>query len=452
MNTGQAQIANCTFRNNQAVGGGTTSGQYDYFGGSVGGAIANRVGSLAITASTFTNNEAVSAAGTANATGGAIDNDDGSQPASGDTSPSPAVATAAISDCRFTSNQAVGGTGAYAGGGAIVDQGTGAALTLSDDTLTDNRAAGGANAPGAGGSDTSGGFFAMGDGSYADAAGGGIANLDGANLSLSGSQLSGNVAAGGSCSVPVPSSEAPGLNPRGQRQGGAIFNGNAGAVVLDTTLANNRAVGGNNALGIGSGAAGGAIENAGQEAGWHYGSLNVVGATLIGNLVIAGHGGSQPTNLTNGLAAGGGIDDSSPGADAVLGCAFIGNQAIGAAGGTGQNGGPAMGGAVQVADTGSRYGSLLLSACNLLGNRALGGAGGTPITSATTPDRRSHHHRRRPRRQRGRRRHRARIGPRVWPARHRQRGRQPNHRQLRARRRRWPRRRHGRPGHRRRRL
>jgi hypothetical protein len=371
LNSGQAQISNCTFQNNQAVGGGVATSQPHGFSSSAGGAIANSAGDIAINASTFTNNETISVAGYANAGGGAIDNDNGANPATGPGNP--ILATAAVADCTFSGNQALGGAGATAQGGAIFNRGVGSIVTLSASMITSNRAladsggAGDANSP------------------LADAAGGGVANLDGALVTIDNSQLSGNQAVGAASNVPVPTWQYARALGAGAGMGGGIFNGNAGLTALDSTLTSNRAQGGNNSTGLGSGAEGGAIANGGDGADWPFGYLDLAGTTLMNNVAFAGRGGTQATGFNNGFAAGGGIDDSLPGADTILGCSLIGNQAIGATGGSGQNGGPAMGGAIEVLDSGSQIASLLLSASTLLGNRAIGGTGGTAATVAPPP-------------------------------------------------------------------
>src|SRR5262249_58839786 len=71
LNLGSAAISNSTFTGNQALGGGSGT----FFGGSVGGAIANSHGaSLTVSNSTFTTNAAISATGPFFATGGAVEN------------------------------------------------------------------------------------------------------------------------------------------------------------------------------------------------------------------------------------------------------------------------------------------------------------------------------------------------------------------------------------------
>src|SRR5438105_2798513 len=112
---GTATIAGCTLANNQVSGGGT----FDIIGGSAGGALSNEGGAtVTVTDSSFSNNQAVSAAGGPYfAPGGAFDNDVGS--------------TATVSNCQFTANQAIGPSGGASGfGGAIANENNGSTLSV----------------------------------------------------------------------------------------------------------------------------------------------------------------------------------------------------------------------------------------------------------------------------------------------------------------------------------
>jgi hypothetical protein len=360
-NEGQAVISSTTFQDNQALGGGTT----DFFGGSVGGAIANTSGGhLIVTGSTFTNNEAVSAAGTGYfATGGAIENDAGPD--------LNLPSTANISDSTFTGNQAIGGTGSSANGGGLDNQGSGATMSVTKSTLTGNRALGGSDA-----------------GAGVEGLGGGIMNVVGSTLVVDNSTLTDNLAQGGSYNTPT-SGNLPFGPSAGAGQGGGILNGAATATITDTTLNNNEATGGPNILGPGSFATGGGIENFGNALVDIPGSLTVIGCTLRGNEAIAGTGGVFNTGVPTGFAAGGGIDDSFDGHATVLDSTLINNSALGSAGGIAQPGGIAMGGGISVGSS-TLFGmtdnsTLVLSDSTLTNNRAFGGTGGGPAYGVIDP-------------------------------------------------------------------
>src|SRR5262249_55504046 len=110
LNLGTAKVLGCEFLDNQAVGGGAL----DDIGGSAGGAIDNFGGptggaSLTVSNSMFSNNRAVSAAGSAGGDlyygiGGAIENNAG---LNGSSSGQPS--TAAITNSAFLNNLAAGG-------------------------------------------------------------------------------------------------------------------------------------------------------------------------------------------------------------------------------------------------------------------------------------------------------------------------------------------------------
>ncbi len=370
LNEGSANVINSTFQNNQAVGGGTG----DFFGGPVGGAIDNYNGAmLLVTGSTFTGNEAVSAAGPYAASGGAIENDAGFPDAKGNfTHPS----TAYISDSTFTGNQAVGVAGAIANGGALDNQGTGATMFVTNCTLSGNRALGGD-----GGTASSNG----------EGLGGGILNVLDATLVVDDSRLTGNKAVGGNNGTPVDT-DLPFGPSVGGGQGGGILNGDATAVIISTTLADNEAVGGSNATGPGSFATGGGIENFGTALAGQPDVLRVINSTLNGNEAIAGHGGPGATGATGvptGFAAGGGIDDAFSGTAFVVDSTLTGNAAVGGAGGQSQPGGAALGGGIAVGFT-TLFGmtdnsTLELTDSTLTGNAAVGGAGGNVLVIVDPP-------------------------------------------------------------------
>lgn len=163
--TGTFTVSHSEFRDNQAVGGlgGSAPGG---FGTGAGGAIGNvaRLGDaiLAVSHSTFLDNRAVGgAAGTGapaqDGRGGAIAN----YMFGGLIPPVTVTATASIDHSTLLGNQAVGGIGPTGGngqGGGIANL-NGAVLTVSDSLIALNQAIGGAGASGNGGNGQGGGIF-----------------------------------------------------------------------------------------------------------------------------------------------------------------------------------------------------------------------------------------------------------------------------------------------------
>jgi hypothetical protein len=366
LNEGGALINNSIFMSNQAIGGSAS----DFFGGSVGGAIANTLGGkLVVTASTFTGNQAISAAGNFGAMGGAVENDAGLD----QTHPS----TAYLSDSTFTGNQAIGAAGGIANGGAIDNQGTGATMMVNNCTLTGNRALGG------GGGD--------GKTMTAEGMGGGIMNVFGASLIVDNTTFTANQAVGGNGNTPQPGNLPFGPSA-GAGQGGALLNGGGTVTVVGSTFTGNRAVGGSNTMGPGSFATGGAMENFGSGLTPTPGELTVLDCKLTGNVAVAGRGGPIAPGMpptSTAFAAGGGIDTSFAGQLSVLDTTLTGNHAIGGAGGSTQMGGAAYGGGISVGFpvlfgmTDSATATLTDS--TLLSNAALGGTGGPPAVWVPPP-------------------------------------------------------------------
>src|SRR5205807_2522435 len=113
----------------------------DFFGGSVGGGIANSHGaSLTVGGSTFTGNQEVSAAGAAGTTGGAVDSDAGVN--------NDVPSSATISSSTFVNNACLSAGQSTGNGGAIDNQGPGVTMTVTDCTVIGNRSVGGAGADG----------------------------------------------------------------------------------------------------------------------------------------------------------------------------------------------------------------------------------------------------------------------------------------------------------------
>jgi hypothetical protein len=326
-------VSQCTFENNLAKGGSNATG------GAQGGAIADRPSvSATFLSCSFTGNQANSGGGT-DAEGGAIDNRVG--------------ATVTISDSQFISNSALGsGLGAFAGGGAVDNSQT---MAIANSLFTDNSAQGG---PTADGVNTNG-----------QAVGGAIVTGAGLNngvtviLTLSNSIVASNEAIGGSGGSTLH-------NPfTGTAVGGGITNINGGTLnVTGCTITGNQALGGASASGSGGYAAGGGIENANEC------TLNLTNSTVSSNLC---QGGAGSSGAAGGIATGGGIDNSSGALAIITDCTLSLNESLGGAGGTGANGGTAVGGGISDATNplfgGTDTSSLVVSNCQIIGNVAQGG-------------------------------------------------------------------------------
>jgi hypothetical protein len=161
-------LSQCTFENNMAKGGSTTTAT------SYGGAIEDNTGvDLAVLNCLFTGNQ-VDSGGGPGASGGAIDNS--------------VADTVTISDSQFLTNSAIGsGIGALALGGAVDNFQT---MTIANSLFTGNRALGGPMgvSSSAGGVGQGGALFT----------GGGLVNGVTVILTISNSIVAGNEAVGGS--------------------------------------------------------------------------------------------------------------------------------------------------------------------------------------------------------------------------------------------------------------
>ncbi len=377
LNLGTASVEACTFSNNQATGGGA----FDNLGGSVGGAIDNFGGpqggsNLKVSDSVFDGNQAVAAGGAYYfGLGGAFESDSGLNaynPALADAS------TAAFTKCTFVNNVATGGPNAIADGGAIVNEGFGTTLSLTDCTVSGNLAVGGG-----------GDGITTGD---SEGNGGGIDNAVGTTLNIVRCTIANNVAQGGDNAVLSDSDPFASV-----ACGGGIEN-NANSVlnISDSVITGNRAKGGNMTTqpGPGGDALGGGISNS-EFANFndYYtvtpplppGTVNMTDCLVADNSAIAGRGGpGVNTNLVNaqgGFAFGGGVDTSHNGSISnIKDSTIIDNEAAGGAGGSGNNGGDAYGGGL-----GAGYGILMavpegsqLTVTNsvVASNQAIGGLGG----------------------------------------------------------------------------
>ena len=301
--------------------------------------------------------------------------------------------TVTIAGMRITDGRAGGGAPVIAGvGGGILNHGN---LTLSGDVLSDNQAVGDPNASPIGrpGAALGGGLAnlgtatltvfrsaflhnqalaATGSGTSAGSgSGGAIVNLDSAAADITDSLFAGNVAHGGSgCSG---TTDATG--------GGGAINNTSTVTVTGSTFLHNQAIGGNDSVGLvrpGLGV-GGAITSGGPIG--PAAELVVSDCTFDHNQAIGGDGNQSsgnPTPTVNGPneAFGGAIHLSSGTANSIRGCTIEDNAVIAGAGGTGQNGGLAWGGGLDVFNGFGNGASAAVNNCTIDHNTVLGGPGG----------------------------------------------------------------------------
>ena len=354
LNKGTAAVTASTFRGNQALGGGSSS----FFAGSVGGAIDNFGGhtggaQLTVDDSIFINNQAVSAAGPYGGSGGAIENNSGPNQRHS--------STAVIRNSTFMDNLATGGDGATGNGGALVNEGMGAAMTVSGCTLTGNRSVGG---PGGDGETT-----------LSQGIGGGILNaFPGATLMVTDSAFLNNQARGGDRATITAD------NPlTGGGLGGGLENAAGGtATVLSSTFSGNQARGGAAAgFGPGGSGVGGAIQNSNSLPPSPRAMLTIMDSMLIGNQALGGQGGGGASTFPGGLGVGGAIDDSFFSDAVITHCMLIANQAIGGHGE--QHGGDGLGGGIAVGFNAllgfTDQSTVQVSGSTIDGNVAGGGSG-----------------------------------------------------------------------------
>jgi hypothetical protein len=229
-------------------------------------------GSLAVTDSTFTANQATGGFGGGFVPMGVTAGGPGADGMGGGLGI--AGGTAVITDSTFTANQATGGAGgldiaggnggAGTGGGLDIAGGT---VAVTDSTLSANQATGGA------GGNTLGGFFGSTGGPGGAGMGGGL-DIAGGTVAVTDSTLSANQATGGAGG----SGGARGGTGGGGMGGGLDIAGGTVAVT-DSTLAANQATGGMGGSPGGSAGSGtgGGIVNAS--------TLTLTGATLSTNAV-----------------------------------------------------------------------------------------------------------------------------------------------------------------------
>ncbi|MCO6459234.1 MAG: hypothetical protein J5I93_28325 [Pirellulaceae bacterium] len=255
----------------------------------------------------------------------------------------PTGSTASISGVTITGGLATddgSSPGTGQGGGVLNVFGS---LTLTDALITGNQAVGDLGQNGQGG---------------------GIYDVVG-SLSLVDSTISGNQALGGELG--------------GIAQGGGVYSFGSTATASNSSITGNQALGADDTFGTGGGAAqGGGIFS--EISSW----LLIDEASISGNQAIGGAGLAGPIGSSGGTAEGGGIYSQSSSfeflsAPGVTGTTISGNQAVGGAGGDGDqlgvggNGGSAAGGGIfaGLSDTWVQYNSTLSS------NLAQGGDGGS---------------------------------------------------------------------------
>ena len=297
-------VTQSIFTNTLASGGSFTDPVTE---GSAGGAIDSQGPSLTVTASAFTNNQAVGpATGTGEGNGGAINNS------------SPAT----ITNSSFNGNLALGRS---TNGGAISagenELTTPPLMAISNCTFLSNlaKAADGAN-------DFTEKFGGQ-------ALGGAIASA--APLTITASAFTDNLAKAGD--------HGNNLNPidggpfADSAYGGGVINIASSLSVSNTTFFGNRAIGGSSVAGVSGTAVGGGV------ASEIFASTTLTNVTLVGNQAIGGSGGP---GYTGGTAFGGGFYNGVDSTGAVSDSLFSGNLAAGGSGGSGAAGGVGAGGAI----------------------------------------------------------------------------------------------------------
>jgi uncharacterized protein (TIGR03118 family) len=379
-----------------------------------GGAVANiSGGTLTVTNSTFTDNQAV---GAVRGTGGALVSDAGS--------------SLVLSHSTFMGNQAIttNDGGAFKGaalGGAVLSAGASQA-TVSFTTFVGNQSHG-ANGPDGGpgqnggnaGTAVSGALdneavsmlvaaasstmtvdhsWFFGNQAVGGTGGNGGAGGNGGNGGPPGLNVVGGAINDGGSTLTVTSSMFIGNEAIGGRggDGGAGGNGGSGspggAGAISATRPPTNLTGGvpipailhvsnsvfldNEAIG-GAGGAGGSGGNGGAGAAGQGGALRAVIATwdvtdsiFVANQAIGGAGGSL--GGAGGAGQGGALYNATGSAGTVIGSLFVLNAATGGAGGLGGNGGNGLGGAAFNDATSS----LSLQTSGIIFNSARGGAGG----------------------------------------------------------------------------
>src|SRR5262245_16473173 len=291
-------------------------------GSAIGGGIFSSDGAtMTIVSSAIKGNLALGGPGGGEAAGGGIVNAFGS--------------TLHVQKSVLSGNEARGTDGPSIGqaiGGAISSS-FGSSAYISDSVLSGNRAVAGG-----------GGFNDADDTSVATAFGGAIPSDT--YLEVTRSTLINNQAIGGNQATHL----APTTADVGAAHGGAILVGFGGeAIIRDSAILYNKAVGGNGNTGSGpvgfvGSATGGGIDNSTDLAVFGAPSspprLTVINTSLVGNEAIGGNNNtSAGGQLLVGAGLGGGIANYLGGITQISRSVLSGNRAVGGAGGLGAGGG-----------------------------------------------------------------------------------------------------------------
>jgi hypothetical protein len=318
---GRLSVVNSTVADNRAIGGNNISG--GFHGNGAGGGIAvTFAATAAVTDSIIRDNQAIGGAGGGPGDGGGI--------------LAIFFSSLVINHSTLTRNQAIGGDGGLGqdvGFGGAIDVNVGSSASISDSTLMDNRAIAG-----------SGGFNNVDDISTSTAFGGAISNSS--HLEVTRSTLRGNQAIGGNNGTQT----APNTADVGSAHGGAIANtGGAEAIIRDSAILYNKAIGGNGNTGNGPVSFVGAATGAGIDnsidallggAPSQPARLTVINTTLAGNEAIGGNGNTgSGASLFLGAGLGGGIANYLGATTDISGSSLRDNKATGGNGGLGAGGG-----------------------------------------------------------------------------------------------------------------
>lgn len=302
-----------------------------------------------------------------------------------------------ISFSTITGNQVVGSPEAgTAVGGGIMNRG-GATMTVTQSTISNNRTMGGAG----GGEGAGGGIGntfdstlhvtysklignearATDGGDRGQAIGGAIDNGFGSSIYISDSLLTGNRAIAGSGAFNDADDSSPST-----AFGGAI----AADIYLEVTrctLADNQAIGGNNATNAAPTTADVGAAHGGAIVLGFGGEAIIRDSAILNNKAIGGNGntGSGPVSLV-GTATGGGIDNeidlvifgepSDPPRLTVINSTLAGNEARGGTGNTGSGGHVFLNAGLGGGIANFLGGISDISGSSLIGNKAIGGNGG----------------------------------------------------------------------------
>ncbi|MGD0196410.1 MAG: choice-of-anchor Q domain-containing protein [Solirubrobacteraceae bacterium] len=373
--TATVTVSGVAFENGGVVGTSCTGTNCWYPGG--GGAIENQ-GTLTITSTAFSGDEAIGGSWGSNSqpgsqsggVGGAIYNADGVLRVSGST---------------FSGNSATGGggctqsgcdNGGYPGSGGAVYNGAYSDATLTDDTFTNNQAYGGCG-PGqtASGSGTSGlcagGFLT---GSKAVGQGGeGGAIYNSGTLRLASSSLGGSSGTANDADPSSLNSNSGGYSGR-PGEGGALFDDYAVATLTGDTISFNKAVGGVS------------TPNGGYAAGGSGGGLyleadvaTIDGGSVSSNVATGGQAGASGGSGNESYGGGVFCNECSLTASGTASSPVVfqdntadQGQAYAAGNDSGGNG---DGGAIY-----SQFGSLYLTYAQFISNTAQGGVIGGAST------------------------------------------------------------------------